>query len=206
MMWTESVCSCYCSHHCCRRQLTNNFQVVYFQHPLCCKSSCLLAWGNYAVRVEHFLSAICPASDGFVVHCRPMCSLVTSWLCDETRMWRVDRWRVNRVTRWSCDNLTDELTGSRGCHERSMHIMESEKWAATASLMHFSLLSPWDWDQHARWYLEPAAGDTSTGLTASNRALGPAVVLQSSQLPPALLLVIKYTDQWQRYTSIIWNM
>ena len=24
-----------------------------------------------------------------------MCSLVTSWLCDETLLWRVDRWRID---------------------------------------------------------------------------------------------------------------
>jgi len=63
------------------------FQVVHFQHSLSCMSFCLLAWGKYAVCVEHFLGAICPASEGFVVHC--MCSLVTSWL-----------WRDTNVTSW----------------------------------------------------------------------------------------------------------
>ena len=43
-------------------------------------SSCLLASGNYAVRVEHFLGAICPASDGFVVRCMTLCSLVSDEL------------------------------------------------------------------------------------------------------------------------------
>jgi len=32
--------------------------------------------------------------------CFVMCSLVTSWLCDEMCVWRVDRWRVDRVTSW----------------------------------------------------------------------------------------------------------
>jgi len=67
----------------------------------------LLVCCNYDVGVKHCFSlgATSLAADGFVV-----CSLVTSWLCDETRMWRVDRWGDDRVTTWLCD----ELTGSRG--------------------------------------------------------------------------------------------
>jgi len=38
--------------------------------------------------------------------CFVMCSLVTSWMCDETRLWRVDRWRVDRVMTWPCDEMT----------------------------------------------------------------------------------------------------
>ena len=33
-----------------------------------------------------------------------MCSLMTSWLCDETRLWRVDR-----VTTWPCEEMTGSL-------------------------------------------------------------------------------------------------
>ena len=45
-----------------------------------------------AIHVEHCFWGTLPVS------------LVTSWLCDETRVWR-----VNLVTRWPCDELTDSL-------------------------------------------------------------------------------------------------
>jgi len=54
-----------------------------------CTSCCMLACRNYAVRVEHCFTGVQIknlTTDGFL-----MCSLVTSWLCDETRVWRDDR-------------------------------------------------------------------------------------------------------------------
>jgi len=39
-----------------------------------------------------------------------MCSLVTSWLCDETCVCdELTAWRHGRVTRWPCDELTGSL-------------------------------------------------------------------------------------------------